>query len=50
MLLDHHCIYPTGCFGEGKVIVDHSLHGGAVVSTDVCGGLKLIPFHKYSTV
>ncbi|ORC84107.1 uncharacterized protein TM35_000491130 [Trypanosoma theileri] len=48
MLLDHHCIYPARMFGKGTVILDETL--GYIIAEDVCGGVKLIPRHKYTVV
>ncbi|KAH9597420.1 hypothetical protein LSM04_004756 [Trypanosoma melophagium] len=48
MLLDHHCIYPARMFGKGTVMLDETL--GYIIAEDVCGGVKLIPRHKYTVV
>ncbi|RNE97238.1 hypothetical protein TraAM80_09419 [Trypanosoma rangeli] len=48
MLLDHHCVYPTVMFGKGRLLLDETL--GCLIPEDVCGGVKLVPRHKYTVV
>ncbi|KAG8346550.1 hypothetical protein TRVL_02617 [Trypanosoma vivax] len=48
MLLDHNCIYPAVMFGRGRMLLDDTL--GCIMAVDVCGGVKLIPRHKYTVV
>nr|CCC90377.1 unnamed protein product [Trypanosoma congolense IL3000] len=48
ILLDHICIYPATMFGRGKMLLDDTL--GCVIAVDVCGGVKLVPRHKYTVV
>lgn len=48
MLLENHCIYPNTAFGHGKVLFDQSINDGVVIAQDVCGGVKLMPYHQYA--
>lgn len=48
MLLVNHCLYPSSCFGPGRVLVDESLAERSILGHDVCGGVKLLPYHRYS--
>lgn len=48
MLLLNHCLYPSSCFGAGKVIIDESLSERSILGQDACGGVKLLPYHRYS--
>ncbi|CCW64860.1 unnamed protein product [Phytomonas sp. EM1] len=50
MLLEHHAIYPARVFGEGRLLMDETLAGGGLLGVDVCGGVKLWPYHKYRVV
>ncbi|AAZ11212.1 class I transcription factor A, subunit 6 [Trypanosoma equiperdum] len=47
-LLDHNCVYPSTMFGKGRMLLDDTL--GCVMTEDVCGGVKLLPRHKYTVV
>lgn len=48
MLLANHCLYPSSCFGSGRVLIDETLAERSVLGEDVCGGVKLLPYHRYS--
>ncbi|CCW71944.1 unnamed protein product, partial [Phytomonas sp. Hart1] len=50
ILLDHHCLYPAQTFGAGRFLLDETLAGGALLGVDVCGGVQLRGFHKYTLV
>ncbi|KAG5492541.1 hypothetical protein JKF63_01119 [Porcisia hertigi] len=50
MLLNHHCIYPSRMFGNGRMLMDTSISGGMLLGVDVCGGVKLWPQHQYIAV
>ncbi|GET92631.1 hypothetical protein, conserved [Leishmania tarentolae] len=50
MLLNHHCIYPSRMFGDGRLLMDTSISGGMLLGVDVCGGVKLWPQHQYTVV
>ncbi|KAG5466157.1 hypothetical protein LSCM4_01300 [Leishmania orientalis] len=50
MLLNHHCVYPSRMFGEGRLLMDTSISGGMLLGVDVCGGVKLWPQHRYTAV
>lgn len=48
LLLDHHIVYPNSMFGSGSLLFDDTLH--CIVAHDICGGVKLIPNHRYTVV
>lgn len=50
VLLDHHCIYPSQMFGRGRILMDDTICRGMLLATDVCGGVKLFPQHRYSVI
>ncbi|EPY17980.1 hypothetical protein STCU_10279 [Strigomonas culicis] len=48
MLLDHHCVYPRAMFGPGRLLMDDSIANGMLLAEDVCGGVALLPLHRYT--
>eukprot|EP00796_Vickermania_ingenoplastis_P005529 gene5529-3988_t len=50
ILLENHCVYPSTSFGPGLVLMDESMSEKTLLSQDVCGGVKLWPFHQYTLV
>lgn len=48
ILMLNHCLYPSSCIGAGRVIIDESLAERSILGQDACGGVKLLPYHRYS--
>lgn len=48
VLLESHCIYPSSCFGPGKVVLDETLMDSSILAQDAVGGVMLSAYHQYS--
>lgn len=48
MLLENHCLYPAATFGPGRVLMDTTTVESVLLGQDVCGGVRLRPYHRYA--